>query len=309
MSDFISNNNKALLWNILSEKGFFDNIQSEKARSILLNDFENILATINSENQTVDLINKNKMFITKFIDNLNNNLSNNLNNNLNNNLDNNLYQPTVSFSDEVTEIYSKEDIHKKKRLDFEERLKQRQTDFSNIINKPRPDEIDFSQKKDEPIASEITDIINKLREERELDLNMIAEKQKKNETVKLKIQDTDDNKETNDTISTPNDAFDSLNKEGTVEGIDGATILDKDNTHTVNSPDNDINNNDTNDLSTNKNIKGVNSKDNIINLFENYNTHTRPNENNYDIKKELLQINEQIVNIKMRIDNLLKIIN
>ena len=67
---FNSNENKILLWDILQEDGFFNNIRPSLMQNIKT-EFENTILEMNNSINNDSLINKNKQFITKFTHKLN----------------------------------------------------------------------------------------------------------------------------------------------------------------------------------------------------------------------------------------------
>ena len=62
---FTSQDNKELLWDILQEGGYFNNIRPSLVKNIKT-EFENTIMEMSGVNTNDSLINKNKNFITNF---------------------------------------------------------------------------------------------------------------------------------------------------------------------------------------------------------------------------------------------------
>ena len=60
MSEFTSNKNKSLLWNLLLNNGAFNNLGDNDLPTIQ-NDFEQLIGFLSNEN--IDLIKLNKLFV------------------------------------------------------------------------------------------------------------------------------------------------------------------------------------------------------------------------------------------------------
>lgn len=121
---FISNDNKALLWNVLQKNKKFDGVDN-KAFPIIVKEFEKQLDECLHSNSfsSMNLIDQNKYFLNKFDRFLSNyKIKNTISNKIENKI----------VSDE-----SKQNI-------FEQRLREKQKEFENLINNPKPPTIDFS---------------------------------------------------------------------------------------------------------------------------------------------------------------------
>ena len=66
MSNFISNENKAFIWQILMEADAFNNISNDKFQQIYIS-YENIISEI-AKNANMSLIEKNKLLMSKMFD-------------------------------------------------------------------------------------------------------------------------------------------------------------------------------------------------------------------------------------------------
>ena len=157
---FLANDNKNMLWEMLLDNGSFTYL-SGKEEAIRM--FEDTIKEIDELNPTVNVLNKNKLFLGKFI----NIVSTKANNNLNNN------------------VIDNKNITREKQLEernnmFEKRLRARQEEFSSMISKPKPVDIDFSDN-NKDINGNIDELYEKISNDRDRDLmlNVSNEEQKK----------------------------------------------------------------------------------------------------------------------------------
>ena len=126
-------------------------------------------------------------------------------------------------------------MRQNKQTDFDERLKQRQRDFTSELQPERPADINFSEEKDQPLNDDMNAMIQQLRSKRELDIHTIGEKQKEQQNKdhpKLIITETtvDDSVNTvddsaNDAVNTVNDSvntvdIDNIKKKKTLSWFD-----------------------------------------------------------------------------------------
>lgn len=152
MSDnkFNSKENKALIWNILLESGGFNDLEDDKYQQVLKT-FEVIIVSVEKGNQSV--IDKNKIVLKEFSKELYK-----------------LKQKKNKIS------ISAEEISNERQNDFNIKLNEKQKDFDNSMMVKSPDKIDFTDKLDEPIKGEISEIIESMRLKREKDLNRVIDK-------------------------------------------------------------------------------------------------------------------------------------
>ena len=69
MSEFASITNKEFLWNLLFERGVFNNIKNNTDKDSIQRTFENLVINIDNQFTTVEsLIEKNKIFISSFLE-------------------------------------------------------------------------------------------------------------------------------------------------------------------------------------------------------------------------------------------------
>jgi hypothetical protein len=134
-----------MLWQLLYEQGAFNNISNNYINNIK-NDFDQIVNVINTK-KNLDLTNKNKLVLTEIVKYL---------------------QQYKENSRHVTRPLEEVQI----KMDKD--LKEKEKEFIELIKRPSPAEIDFTEKIDEPIKeSNLNSVLNKMIAEREIEINSI----------------------------------------------------------------------------------------------------------------------------------------
>jgi hypothetical protein len=145
MSVFSSNENKGMLWQLLYEQGAFNNISNNYINNIK-NEFDQIVNVINTK-KNLDLTNKNKLVLTEIVERLKKYKEN-----------------SKHISTPLEEI----------KIKMDKDLKEKEKEFIELIKRPSPAEIDFTEKIDEPIKeSNLNSVLNKMIAEREIEINSI----------------------------------------------------------------------------------------------------------------------------------------
>lgn len=145
MTDFSSNENKGMMWQLLYEQGAFNNISNTYISNIK-GDFDKIINVINTKRE-LDLTNKNKLLLTEIVKYL---------------------EQYKENSRHVTRPL--EEVQIKIDKDFKEKEKE----FIELIKRPSQTEIDFTEKIDEPLKeTSINSMLNKMIAEREIEINNI----------------------------------------------------------------------------------------------------------------------------------------
>jgi hypothetical protein len=168
MSDFSSNENKGMMWQLLYEQGAFNNISNTYINNIK-GDFDKIVNVISTKRE-LDLTSKNKLLLTEIV--------------------------------KYLEQYKKNSRHVTRPLEevqikMDKDLKEKEKEFIELIKRPSPAEIDFTEKIDEPLKeSSINSMLNKMIAEREIEIsNSIPPPPiKKDEIEKKEINNEDNNK-------------------------------------------------------------------------------------------------------------------
>ena len=147
--------NKGILWKLLQESGYFNNIPNKHFNQIQ-NHFEKTINVISNTYQNISLIEKNKKVIGDMVlylkkyDKINVNI----------------------LSPQPQQILSKE-------KNINENLEKKKVEFLDLINPPQPKEIDFKDIQDEAIDGEINNLLELAIKERENDLSFIPLEKKK----------------------------------------------------------------------------------------------------------------------------------
>ena len=177
--------NKGILWKLLQESGYFNNIPNKHFNQIQ-NHFEKTINVISNTYQNISLIEKNKKVIGDMVlylkkyDKINVNI----------------------LSPQPQQILSKE-------KNINQNLEKKKVEFLDLINPPQPKEIDFKDIQDEAIDGEINNLLELAIKERENDLSFIPLEKKKIEIVKDE-DNTDVSKPTNISISLLNEKLDII---------------------------------------------------------------------------------------------------
>ena len=69
-SEFTTNKNKELLWNLLLNNSAFNNL-NEQQLPLVQGDFENLIVSLYSDNSKLNLIEQNKLFFQQMVQKIN----------------------------------------------------------------------------------------------------------------------------------------------------------------------------------------------------------------------------------------------
>ena len=158
MEDYISNNNKGMLWGILQENDIFANINNDKFNNIQ-SIFENTIQTIYNTNKNVplSLIEINKMTIETLIPEINKEKN------------------KQSVPSNIQMIYKSEDLQKQRESNFNLKLKEQQDSLNTLMNPKIPQEPNFNDvniNEDRPIGGEMDKLIAERMASRERELEV-----------------------------------------------------------------------------------------------------------------------------------------
>lgn len=181
--------NKKLLWSILQDNGCFKGLP-DYTFSEVKEQFENFV--IQNDKGLMSLVNKNKRVINMMVNHINKVKKNNP-------IQDPTQDPTQDSTQDSTQdptqdsylinkSHTREDLQQQRQVMFEDRLKKRQKEFTSLIEKNRPKEIDFSDKDD----NSYNNIVKESEQfviQREKDLNILPEKSNQ-EIQKLKIDNS-----------------------------------------------------------------------------------------------------------------------
>ena len=155
----LSEQNKELLWNILSSNRAFVNIPESK--------FSNVKAIF--ESNITKTFNENKEI---FVSNYKTGDSKNIVMQLNKIILQNIMLDINSFKKSLLKPLDIKDIYKnEKSEEFEKELLEKKVSFSNLITKKVPDAIDFSETKDSPLENNsMNELLERIQRERNNDV-------------------------------------------------------------------------------------------------------------------------------------------
>ena len=178
---FTENSNKAMLWDILEDS--FSKINNNDYNEFKIFFDKHIHETDNylTNQNIVELIEKNKYFIKNTLSLINNSQWKHKYNMIQSN-----------------DVYTSKDIKDSRINEFEKRFMERQKEFSNLINLNKPDEISFEDKNEEVPLYDMESKIKQIELEREHLFNnteFITDGSNNNESKKIKILDESENKQ------------------------------------------------------------------------------------------------------------------
>lgn len=174
---FLSNENKAMVWQLLSENGAFNNIQNNSFNEVR-ELYEKILTQI-SNMQNINLTEKNKLTITEMMKQLSKYKN---------------YNNIKSFQEIKRPL---EEV----KIQIDKDYKDKQEEFIKLVKKPTQNEIDFYDKNDIPLNNnDMESKLNNMMKMRQQELNQILpENLNKPEKIE-KINDNIVNQWNNNTV-------------------------------------------------------------------------------------------------------------
>tara|TARA_Y100001935_G_scaffold222643_1_gene197548 strand:- start:496 stop:1194 length:699 start_codon:yes stop_codon:yes gene_type:complete len=150
MNNINSVENKMFIWKLLLDNGSFNKLTNEQIQKIY-NKYDSIVANVNEDNKQEPLVEKNKKLIYKINENINT-----------------LYNSSnISKQEPITA----EEIITKRQEQFNNNLNTKRQEFDTLINYKKPEEIDFADKKEEPIKN-INTVLSSVISDRENDLKI-----------------------------------------------------------------------------------------------------------------------------------------
>jgi len=161
---FISNQNKGILWNLMSENGAFNGIPQENSKHVK-EEFDTKIQSIGNIITPADnIIALNKRTILEMMQSMNK------------------FRTYKNKNSEeiMSQNYNTADIAQQRQKIFDNELKLKQNEFEKFNTKPVPEKIDFADKLDTPIGSEMDKIVAEQIALREKQLTMVLGTQDKN---------------------------------------------------------------------------------------------------------------------------------
>ena len=267
MSEFSSNENKGMMWQLLYEQGAFNNISNTYINNIK-GDFDQIVNVINTKRE-FDLTNKNKLLLTEIVKYLEQYKEN--------------YKHVTRPLEEV-------------QIKMDKDLKEKEKEFIELIKRPSPAEIDFTEKIDEPLKeSSINSMLNKMIAEREIEINNI-------------IPPPPEKKETNNN----NDNKDDNNKNNNIKEITGENaninIMISDEINAINANNEEIKpvKKLTNDFfknlsKTNVSESNINETNKVVSFNEDFNEDDEYEKDRYN--SQIVYSNNNIMGLLQKLLN------
>ena len=160
--DFISNNNKAMIWGLLQDSNIFEGIENEKY-NLIQKTFEDTISEIHKNNNGVPLLEKNKMAMNELIININKNKNKNKN------------KITSRNENPLEMIYTATDLQNHRTNELTIKLKEQQDSMNLLMNPEKPQDVNFSDTSlgdDKPIGDEMDRLIAERMSSRERELEL-----------------------------------------------------------------------------------------------------------------------------------------
>lgn len=168
--DFLSNENKYMLWSVLQESDVFQNIPNEKFKTIR-DVFESSLMNFSQNNKgSNEIVAMNKEIIPILLSKVhgiaNSHLSVQNNNSKKQKLE-------VVYSSE--NAYKVEDIHKQREEEFNNKMQEQQHNMNELLQPKKPKEVSFADtNEDKPIGGEMDMMIQNMLTSRERELETLS---------------------------------------------------------------------------------------------------------------------------------------
>ena len=163
--DFLSNENKYMLWSVLQESDVFQNIPNEKFNDAR-NNFEKSLLEFSKNNAQNDIVAMNKEVIPVLLSNVNTISNSNLNMKQNRKIE------VIYKADEP---YRVEDLHKQRADEFNSKFQEQQSNMNELLQPKKPKEVSFADKaEDKPLGGDMDKLIQEMLTSRERELEVIS---------------------------------------------------------------------------------------------------------------------------------------
>ena len=159
MDNFLSNENKALLWQFLTDQGAFNNIPNNYLNKVQIT-YESIINNI-SKMTHYNLTDKNKLVIIEMQKNLIVLTKMDKSQYKNNQSEQKQFKKPSILSKPLEEV----------KIQLNEDYRNKQEEFIQLVNHNKPKEIEFSDKEDKPLDSDVmNNMLNNMMNMREKEL-------------------------------------------------------------------------------------------------------------------------------------------
>lgn len=170
ISNFNNIKNKEMLWNILYEGGYFQNINNNKF-IVIKTLFDRKIIEIEKTHTDKKLIELNKIAIRELIQIINNIKKQSINEQNQNNQNNQNKQIQQ-------ELITHDDIMNNRMNTFETNLREKENEMRKYLEKSQPSSINFSEEVvDKPIGENMDRILSEIITKRENDLKVVLQKE------------------------------------------------------------------------------------------------------------------------------------
>lgn len=181
--DYLSNENKGMMWGILQESNIFTGIPDDKFQNVK-QIFESTMREISIKMKNSKLMEQNKVTVEELMSKINADKKN-----------------YTSDSSKLKVIYRAEDLHDERNKQLSKKLEEQQNDMKTMINPKKPTEINFTDSVDDgdmPIGDDMDRLISErlASRERELEIPSLTEEGEKwlNTTSNAVITPLEENK-------------------------------------------------------------------------------------------------------------------
>ena len=165
MADFTNYKNKEMLWNILQNDAL--STMEEKYLFHIRNEFDKSIQYINTNSNSMNLLDKNKEFLHFFVQKINalkSAINNHENNHENNKLMNN------NYVEQSSTMLTSEEISNQKQEELNEKYKNMKENFDSLNSPSIPATPNFSDDISETPISNLTSLVDNTIEERNKDI-------------------------------------------------------------------------------------------------------------------------------------------
>jgi hypothetical protein len=174
MSAFDTKENKGLIWNIMNDSGVFKGIPDVYIDQVK-RDFENKIITIKTNIQQKDTLTLlNKRVLSEMMSDMAKYRTSSAAASASLAL---ALAPSSSSYSAVPAIVTSKDVSTQRQQQFKDGFDKKKEEFTSMFGNKPPSTIDFSDKLDKPIGSEMEDMLAATIARRNNDLNIVLEKQ------------------------------------------------------------------------------------------------------------------------------------
>lgn len=168
--------NKKFIWDLLFENGSFNKLDSNQVK-IIHNKYDNIVSNIESQHTNDSKMDKNKKLIYSINENINT-----------------LFNSTQNIN--IKQPITAQEITSKRKEEFNNVFLEKKEEFDSLITVKKPENIDFSDKNDEPINN-INDVLSSVVANRKNNIDFLKPSQNNKFTNSIKIGEAIENSREN----------------------------------------------------------------------------------------------------------------